>query len=565
MFDWDEFFTRNTMMPDRYYALEHNEKLMAFSFANAASLQQVDYIKDQLTKVYRDGGTFRDFKKLARSGDLALGLPDYRVENIFRTNIMTAYARGSYIEQMESKQSFPWGKYVAILDSATRDNHRNLHGVILKVGTKEYDEIYPPNGYQCRCVMRALTNSQAERERIYTDEQAKALVAANKPDKGFSGPPFYGQPPKNLDVIQQPKQEFLDKLDDINEVQPIKADENISLEPIDEKNDTPAQKQKKIAPIFYALKQDIKANAKRMVKSYAFTDIIDNKELTEKVKGYIRYDMVAGMKSLGYDVNNVTEKNAAIKALMYDLYDDVIKGRRIEYAHTPETMWAMYKKEDKVREKMNLFAQFGYIGTSKELMYSAQALQFLGQSERMALAFHTRWGDDYIRYVLKEKPSREAALKVKKYFNLLNVIYDSMERRITRNPLQLYRGLKEIELYKHEKGYKSLLSVINDYKKGKSIIAFRGELSFTNDFDTARMFSMRGSGKEKLRVILHAKTNKAIPLEELSQYKGESEHLIQPGTIFNIDNVVREDKYLHVYVTIMPDDTTYDYLFSVSL
>jgi hypothetical protein len=53
---------------------------------------------------------------------------------------MSAYARGSYLEQQESKESFPWGKYVAIQDSATRKSRRALDGVILKVGTEEYNK-----------------------------------------------------------------------------------------------------------------------------------------------------------------------------------------------------------------------------------------------------------------------------------------------------------------------------------------------------------------------------------------------------------------------------------------
>jgi hypothetical protein len=84
-----------------------------------------------------------------------------------------------------------------------------------------------------------------------------------------------------------------------------------------------------------------------------------------------------------------------------------------------------------------------------------------------------------------------------------------------------------LEYYIQKKGSKSLWSVIKNYKGGKTIIGFRGELSFSEKYNTERMFS-GDSGEERAKVILHVKTNKGLPIQSISKFPSESEHLMPP-------------------------------------
>jgi len=87
-----------------------------------------------------------------------------RIKTILRTNANTAYAAGRHRRQKESTATHPYWKYIAIRDGSTREAHRQLHGKILKHDDPAWEAIYPPNGFNCRCRVRALTAARAEAE-----------------------------------------------------------------------------------------------------------------------------------------------------------------------------------------------------------------------------------------------------------------------------------------------------------------------------------------------------------------------------------------------------------------
>jgi hypothetical protein len=117
-------------------------------------------------------------------------LPEYRPENVYRTNETGANGRGRYLEQLESEKVFPYLVCDAVDDSRTRRARAALDGLVVKFGSPEADRIYPPNGYQCRCQMRGLTKRQAEALGIPSDAEVRRLIGENPPDEGWDGPPF---------------------------------------------------------------------------------------------------------------------------------------------------------------------------------------------------------------------------------------------------------------------------------------------------------------------------------------------------------------------------------------
>jgi SPP1 gp7 family putative phage head morphogenesis protein len=190
MADWDDFLARESMLPERYYSLSNVEKLRAFSFMNAAGMEQIKFVQKQLGDVIKNGGTLNDFKNMVRSGELALELPDYRIQNIFRTNVMSAYGRGRYMEQNESRKDYGWYQYHTNEDPKVRPNHAALNKLIVRFGSEEGNQIYPPNGYQCRCWTQMLTEAQAMARRTKSEVETRAIISANPPDNGFDGAPL---------------------------------------------------------------------------------------------------------------------------------------------------------------------------------------------------------------------------------------------------------------------------------------------------------------------------------------------------------------------------------------
>jgi SPP1 gp7 family putative phage head morphogenesis protein len=195
MNDWDAFMAKSVEEPGMYAALGYREKLTAFTVTCDATFEQLEGVRDALGAIYRRGGTFADFKKAVAGGDYGgvCDLPEYRLENVFRTNVKGAYGRGRYMEQREMRDVFPYLKYVAVDDSQTRPTHAALNGLIVRAGSPEADRIYPPNGYQCRCAMRGLTAAQAKRMGGPTPmDELRKRIAENPPDGGWDGPPFEG-------------------------------------------------------------------------------------------------------------------------------------------------------------------------------------------------------------------------------------------------------------------------------------------------------------------------------------------------------------------------------------
>lgn len=172
---------RRVTLPAAYYGNRRLEA-RAFSFS-VAGLTQIDQIKgvlDSLNEAVRNGTTFDDWKKTVRSKAVGVGLPDYRLENIFRTNIQNAYMAGRYEQQSRNFRARPFLMYDAINDSRVRPAHLAMDGYIARHDAPVWDRWTPPCGYNCRCSLTALSEAQA-RKRGYNGKPPPNVA----PDPGW--------------------------------------------------------------------------------------------------------------------------------------------------------------------------------------------------------------------------------------------------------------------------------------------------------------------------------------------------------------------------------------------
>ena len=91
-----------------------------------------------------------------------LGSPR-RLKTIYQTNMQSAYMAGRARAQ-QAADAFPYLMYVAVMDGRTRPSHAALNGKIWRKDDPVWSVIYPPNGFNCRCRTRALTDGQMKRE-----------------------------------------------------------------------------------------------------------------------------------------------------------------------------------------------------------------------------------------------------------------------------------------------------------------------------------------------------------------------------------------------------------------
>ena len=93
------------------------------------------------------------------------------METIFRTNIQTAYSVGRYKEMQVVKATRPYWQYSAVNDSRTRPTHAALHGKVFPADHPFWDKWYPPNGYNCRCSVITLSESEIKRDKLKVESE----------------------------------------------------------------------------------------------------------------------------------------------------------------------------------------------------------------------------------------------------------------------------------------------------------------------------------------------------------------------------------------------------------
>lgn len=175
--------SKGVLLPADYYALDLNSRQYASTVSHLAGLDQIQSVLDSAYKVLESGGTFRDFQKLVEENGIELS--EAHLDNVFRTNIQNAYAHGRWLHQQQNKNKRPYLEYFAINDKRARPSHLELDGVIRHIDDPFWQKWYPPNGYRCRCTINAITEKQAIRKGITSNEDLPSV----EPDTGWAFQP----------------------------------------------------------------------------------------------------------------------------------------------------------------------------------------------------------------------------------------------------------------------------------------------------------------------------------------------------------------------------------------
>lgn len=107
-----------------------------------------------------NGGDMGSFARTLEDSPLGNSVQAGYLENVFRTNIGTAYGAGRLREIERSIDVIPYVEYRTAGPAApigrTRRSHAKLDGLIFSTKAPGWKDIAPPNGYQCRCVVVTL-------------------------------------------------------------------------------------------------------------------------------------------------------------------------------------------------------------------------------------------------------------------------------------------------------------------------------------------------------------------------------------------------------------------------
>lgn len=167
----------------------------AFTVAKVARLDILQDIRGAVDQALAEGKTERWFRQtlgpvLQRKGwwgrKVVVGADGgaqvvqegspRRLETIFRTNLQTAYAAGRWKAFQDNAGDRPYVQYVAVMDSRTRPAHAALNERVFKLTDPVLEVIAPPNGWGCRCRLRALSAADLRARGLQVETAAEIVT-----------------------------------------------------------------------------------------------------------------------------------------------------------------------------------------------------------------------------------------------------------------------------------------------------------------------------------------------------------------------------------------------------
>lgn len=197
-----EWLQAKGVTAESYRNLTASEIAKVYTIARITDLDMLNDIKQSMIKAADNGQAFADWRKdilqhLQNKGWLhpnghdgkviidptsgeVFGAPR-RLENIYRTNMQTAYSAGQYQGYMANIDSRPYWMYDAVGNHRTRPAHAAMDGLVYRYDDPFWATFYPPNGYRCRCSVIALSERDMQRDgKVLSQSGEHNLVETHK-------------------------------------------------------------------------------------------------------------------------------------------------------------------------------------------------------------------------------------------------------------------------------------------------------------------------------------------------------------------------------------------------
>ena len=153
----------------------------AFTVAKAVETDVLESIRDSLDQALLDGQTRREFMRQLEPRLQSLGWwgrkivvdptggaevvhlgSPHRLRTIFDSNMRSTFGAARQRQQVENAESRPLWMYDARNDGRVRPSHAAMDGQVFPHDDPIWQTHYPPNGWNCRCRVRALTGDQVQ-------------------------------------------------------------------------------------------------------------------------------------------------------------------------------------------------------------------------------------------------------------------------------------------------------------------------------------------------------------------------------------------------------------------
>ena len=168
--------------------LDSAARSRAFAVAGLAKQDMAADLQVSLYEAMKNGETVEQWKRRIPDILAAQGWNGHRLENIFRTNVQTAYNAGRYAQMREVAKERPYWQYLAVGDERTRPAHAAINGMVFPADHEFWDTHYPPNGFRCRCTVRSLSARQVERQGLEIQKDTPQDLLYKDPATGMEIP-----------------------------------------------------------------------------------------------------------------------------------------------------------------------------------------------------------------------------------------------------------------------------------------------------------------------------------------------------------------------------------------
>jgi len=168
------FGSKGIAVSSDWHSLWQEAHAKAFTMSRVLKLDVLKSVRDEVLNAIEKGLTFKEFQKNIQPRLIKKGfwgrivneegketfMTPHRLKTIYQTNIQSAYMAGRYREMIENADDRPYWQYLAVMDGLTRPEHAALNGKVFRYDDVFWETHYPPNGFNCRCRIRALRAGQ---------------------------------------------------------------------------------------------------------------------------------------------------------------------------------------------------------------------------------------------------------------------------------------------------------------------------------------------------------------------------------------------------------------------
>ncbi|URI11058.1 phage head morphogenesis protein [Aquincola tertiaricarbonis] len=146
-----------------------------FTVAGATSADLAGELQQALLAALNNGTTIADFRKsfdqvVQSHGWTYRGSRGWRTSVIFDNNMRSAHMAGRWQQLQANKERRPFLQYRTAGDARVRPLHRQWNGRVYPIDDDFWQTHYPPNGWGCRCTVRAFSQADMDERNLSVSE-----------------------------------------------------------------------------------------------------------------------------------------------------------------------------------------------------------------------------------------------------------------------------------------------------------------------------------------------------------------------------------------------------------